>query len=125
VGGEPSVAAEGSVGGERSGEGEGILSAARPGTPAAITTEPQQPALPDAAEDTSDRSANGSEDTQPIPANGSADATTQTVPAAASGTGQPTAGGSHPADQDATQRLEPVGKPRTPKGPGREGKPRT
>ena len=116
---------EPSVSGERSGEGEGILSAARPGTPAAITTEPQQPALPDAAEDTSDRSANGSEDTQPIPANGSADATTQTVPAAASGTGQPTAGGSHPADQDATQRLEPVGKPRTPKGPGREGKPRT
>ena len=78
-------------------------------TPAS-TTEPQQPALPDAAEDASDRSANGNADaTQPIPANGSADATTQTVPA----------GGSHPADQDATQRLEPVGKPRIPKGPGK------
>jgi len=114
------------VGGERSGEGEGILLATRPGTQAAITTEPQQPALPDAAEDAGDRSAKGSADaTQPIPANGSADATTQTVPAAASGTGRPTAGGSHPADQDATQRLEPVGKPRTPKDPGREGKPRT
>jgi hypothetical protein len=125
LGGEPSVAAEGSVGGERSGEDEGILSATRPDTSTASTTEPQQPALPDAAEDASDRSADGSADTQPIPANGSADATTQTVPAAASGTGQPTAGGSHPADQDATQRLEPVGKPRTPKGPGREGKPRT
>jgi hypothetical protein len=128
---EPSVdderplAAEPSVGGERSGEGEGILSATRPGTSAATTTEPQQPALPDATEDATDRAGNGSADaTQPIPANRSADATTETVPAAASGTGQPTAGGSHRADQDATQRLEPVGKPRPPKGPGTEGKPR-
>jgi hypothetical protein len=90
---------------------------------AADTTQPQQPALTDADAD-ADRSANGGTDaTQPIVANGSADATTQTVPAAMAGPDRPAAGGLAP-DQDATQRLEPVGKPRNPKAPGKEGKPR-
>jgi hypothetical protein len=89
---------------------------------AADTTQPQQPALTDA--DAADRSADGGTDaTQPIVANGSADATTQTVPAAMAGPDRPAAGGLAP-DQDATQRLEPVGKPRNPKAPGKEGKPR-
>jgi hypothetical protein len=124
VGDEPSVG-EGSVAGEQPGEGDGVLSATRPDTPAAATTEPQQPVLSDAVEDASDRAASGSADaTQPVPANGSADATTQAVPAAPPGTGQPADAGSGAADQDATQRLEPVGKPRSPKAPGREGKPR-
>ena len=92
---------------------------------AAVTTEPQQPALPDAG-DTANRSVNGGVDaTQPIAATGTADATTEAVPAAAADAGQPTDGGEHASDQDATQRLEPVGKPRTAKAPGREGKPRT
>jgi len=123
--GEASADAERSPGDERSGEDDGMLSATRPGTPAAATTEPQQPALSDAVEDTTDRSANGSVDaTQPIPAKGSADATTQTVPAAEGATGQPAGGGSHAIGQEATQRLEPVGKPRSSKAPGREGRPR-
>jgi hypothetical protein len=96
-----------------------------PGGSAAATTEPQQPALSDAAEDATERSANGSADTtQPVLASASTEATTETVPAAAAGTGQPAGGGPAP-DQDATQRLEPVGKPRSSKAPGREGKPRT
>jgi hypothetical protein len=149
------------TGDDEAGQSEGILSATRPDTPApatsatataadtstaapeasgsaTLTTQPQQPALPDAAEDTAERSgndsadatepapANGSADTatQPIPANGSTDATTETVPAAAAGADQPPDSGGGALDQDATQRLEPVGKPHIPKAPGREGKPR-
>jgi hypothetical protein len=94
-----------------------------PGASAAVTTQPQQPALPD-TDDATDRSANsGADTTQPIAANGSADATTETVPAAAAEAGQPADGGGHAPDQDATQRMEPVGKPRSPKPPTREGKP--
>jgi len=90
----------------------------------AATTQPQQAALPDAADDAADRPVDGGADaTQPVLANGSADATTQTVPAA--GTDQPTEGGSGAPDQDATQRLEPIGRPRSTKTPGREGKPRS
>jgi hypothetical protein len=103
-----------------------------PGAPAAsgasgsatFTTQPQQPALPDATEEAAERSENGSADatTETVPANGSTDATTETVPAAA-GADQ-TAGGGGPAlDQDATQRLEPVGKPRASKPPTGESKP--
>jgi hypothetical protein len=88
----------------------------------ADTTQPQQPALTDA--DAADRSADGGTDTtQPTVANGSTDATTQTIPAAMAGPDQPAAGGLAP-EQDATQRLEPVGKPRNHKAPGKESKPR-
>src|SRR5829696_2607468 len=101
-------------------------STATPGAPgsAAVTTQPQQPALPDATEEAAERSGNGSADatTQPVQANGSADATTETVPAAA-GADQAADGGSRALDQDATQRLEPVGKPRSSKAPDSEGKP--
>ena len=92
--------------------------------PATVSTQPQQPALPDATEETAERSGNGGADapTQPVQVNGSADATTESVPAAAAA-GQTAEGGSHALDQDATQRLEPVGKPRSAKAPGREGKP--
>ena len=115
-------------------DGEGMLSATRPDTPAAtapdisasssaaVTTEPQQPVLPD-ADDATDRPANGGADaTQPLAANQSADDTTQTVPAAAAGAD---GGGSSASEQDATQRLEPAAKPNSPKTPGGEGKPRT
>jgi hypothetical protein len=142
------------------GDGEGMLSATRPDTPAAastqdatvtsasatatglasstpsspgasasaaVTTQPQQAALPD-TDDATDRSANGGADTtQPIAANGSTDATTETDPAAeaeaAAEADQPADGGGHAPDQDATQRMEPVGKPRSPKAPTQEGKP--
>jgi hypothetical protein len=124
-------------------DGDGMLSATRPDTPAAtapeistsssamaagastsaaVTTQPQQPVLPD-ADDATDRSANGGADaTQPLTANRSADDTTQTVPAAAAGAD---GGGSSASEQDATQRLEPAAKPHSPKTPGGEGKPRT
>jgi hypothetical protein len=102
--------------------------ASTPGSPgasisAAVTTRPEQPALPD-TDDTTDRSANGGPDTtQPMAANGSADATTETVPAATAEADRPADGGDHAPDQDATQRMEPVGKPRPPEAPTREGKP--
>jgi hypothetical protein len=100
--------------------------ASTPGGPdasAAVTTQPQQPALPD-TDDASDLSANGGPDTtQPIGANGSADATTETVPAATAEPGQLADGGVQAPDQDVTQRMEPVGKPSSPKAPTREGKP--
>jgi hypothetical protein len=100
-------------------------SGAAVGGSAAATTQPQQPALPESAEEGTDRSANGSADaTQPDLASGSTDATTETVPAASAGTGQPADGGIPAPDDDATQRLEPVGKPRSSKPSGREGKPR-
>jgi hypothetical protein len=114
--------------------GEDMLSATRPDSqdPAApeasgsatVTTQPQQPALPDATEEAAERSGNGSTDaiTQPVQADGPHDATTETVPAAA-GADQTADAGSRALDQDATQRLEPVGKPRSSKAPGREGKP--
>jgi hypothetical protein len=115
-------------------DGEGMLSATRPDTPAAtapdisasssaaVTTEPQQPVLPD-ADDATDRPANGGADaTQPLAATQSADDTTQTVPAAAAGAD---GGGSSASEPDVTQRLEPAAKPNSPKTPGGEGKPRT
>jgi hypothetical protein len=131
-------------------EGEGMLSATRPDTPAAAPApapsagasrqapsadRSQQPALPDADDPGADRSENGgAETTQPVPAaqTGPADGaaeTTETLetvePAAAAGDGEapgPTADGeAGSSDQDATQRLEPVGnKP----GAAKEGKPR-
>jgi cell division septum initiation protein DivIVA len=90
--------------------GDGMLAATRPDTP---------PAPEDA------------EATQPVPASGTAETTQSTLPGSAAETTQPdpavaaaeTPGGDDegPAgDQDATQRLEPVGnKP----GAGKEGKP--
>jgi hypothetical protein len=121
-------------------DGEGTLSATRPDAPAATSTQdatvvsasptatdvdsaqPQQPAFPD-TDDAADRSANGGADTtQPTATNGSADVTTETVPATAAEAGQPADGGPAP-DQDATQRMEPVGKPRSPKAPTGESKP--
>ena len=111
--------------------GEGILSATRPDSPdaavpeasAAATPQPQQPALPDGTQEAAERPGNGGADatTQPVQASGSADATTETVPAA--GADQAADGGSRALDQDATQRLEPVGKPDSAKAPTRESKP--
>jgi hypothetical protein len=111
---EVSTAGQGSVGAP---EGSDLDSAT-------ATARPQQPAFPDATEETAERSGNGSADTttETLQANGPADATTETVPAAA-GAGQAGDGGGPALDQDATQRLEPVGKPRSSKPPTREGKP--
>jgi hypothetical protein len=67
--------------------GDGMLPAVRPDVP-------EQPALTEAAED---RSANGSGET------------TQPTPAAATGSDGTAEGQDGVSDQDATQRLEPVG----------------
>jgi len=115
--------------------GQGILSATRPDSPdaagpeasasASATTQPQQPALPDGTEEAAGRPGDGGADatTQPVQASGSADATTETVPAA--GADQAADGGSRALDQDATQRLEPVGKPGSAKAPTGESKPQS
>ena len=120
---------------DQAGHDESMLSATRPdladqtvpesADPATVTNEAQQPALPDTTEEVAEQPGNGSADvaTQPVQVNGSADATTEAAPAATDA--GPTAdGGSHELDPDATQRLEPVGKPRSPKPPGGEGRPR-
>jgi hypothetical protein len=111
--------------------GEGMLAATRPDTPTAesapvISEEasagsapddrPQQPADADTDADGAGRPANGSaEATQPVEA---------TQPAPADSTAEITNPDAGPSDQDATQRLEPVGnKPGTLKAAGKEGKP--
>jgi hypothetical protein len=131
--------------GEETGDDDGILSATRPDTPGTSTAStaptrdaaapavagPQQPALSDAVADGTDRSESGSADatqpvqatgsTQPVPATGSGEATTQPVPTA--GPDQPGGGNSPATDQDATQRLEPVGRSRS-KPAAKESRPR-
>jgi hypothetical protein len=107
-----------------------MLAATRPDTPTAesapatseeasgdpaATDHPEQPSLPDTDDGGAARSANGSaeatqpvEVTQPAPADSTAELT------------DPAGSGEAPgfADQDATQRLEPVGNK-----PAKEGKP--
>jgi hypothetical protein len=90
-----------------------------------VTTQPQQPVPPDPGGATDESASGGADATQPLAANGSSDATTQAVPATAAEANQPVDGGGQAPDQDATQRLEPVGKPRSPKAPTSEGKPST
>ena len=111
--------------------GEGMLAATRPDTPteesAPLTSEeasggsapsdrPQQPALPDTDDAAAGRPADGSaEATQPVEA---------TQPAPADSTAEITNPDAGSSDQDATQRLEPVGnKPGAAKANGKEGKP--
>jgi cell division septum initiation protein DivIVA len=116
--------------------GEGMLAATRPETPtdesapatseeasggSASTDHPQPPSLPDTDDGGAGRSANGSveatqpvETTQPAPADSTAEITDP------AGSGEPPGS----ADQDATQRLEPVGdKPGAAKAAAKEGKP--
>jgi cell division septum initiation protein DivIVA len=114
------------------GAADGMLSATRPGDLA--DDGPGQPTLPDVV-DSDDRSEvadpeatrldpdsaaaaeTTQETTQPVPDGDPAD-TTQQVPAATTADGDGTGD-----DQDATQRLEPVGnRSRSPKPNGREGK---
>jgi cell division septum initiation protein DivIVA len=118
---------------------DGMVSAARPDTPdptpAEADDQPEQPALSDAVDESADGSAAGdgeatqpvltstnAETTQPSPADDPAATTQPTPPAAANGEGGST-------DQDATQRLEPVGngdtKSRSSKPPAKEGKNRS
>jgi hypothetical protein len=78
---------------------EGMLSATRPDAP-------QQPALTDAVDDGSDRAPNGGgEVTQPGPTTG-AEVTQPDPGTGADGVGD---GEGRTSDQEATQRLEPVG----------------
>jgi hypothetical protein len=102
-------------------DGDGMLAATRPGDPAADAADdlPRQPALPDAVDggdrpkgdDTAEAAqpvAASEEDeatqerTQPVLGDGAAD-TTQQVPATPAGADD------QAGDEDATQRLEPVG----------------
>ena len=97
--------------------GDAMLSATRPDTPPVDASAPGD-----------------AEATQPVPAGGAAESTQANLPGDAAETTRPGPAaapadpddGQGPADdQDATQRLEPVGKPPSPKAPTREGKPRT
>jgi len=118
--------------------GDGMLSATRPGdsdrSPPEAADQPEQPSLPGAVDD----SAHGSADGGAESADGNAEAT-QPVLTSTAETTQPTpaddpaAAGSvngegGPGDQDATQRLEPVGnggaKSRSSKPAAKEGKAR-
>jgi hypothetical protein len=125
--------------------GEDMLSATRPDTPtaesapvtsdeasgddAAATDRPQQPDLPDAVDAGTGRSANGSaEATQPVAAAqpAPADSTAEITDPAGSGElpGQAADDLAGSPDQDATQRLEPVGnKPGAAKPAAKEDKP--
>ncbi|MDF2742245.1 MAG: hypothetical protein K0S88_3615, partial [Actinomycetia bacterium] len=111
--------------------GEGMLAATRPDTPteesAPLTSEeasggsapsdrPQQPVLPDTDDAAAGRPADGSaEATQPVEA---------AQPAPADSTAEITNPDGGSSDQEATQRLEPVGnKPGAAKANGKEGKP--
>jgi hypothetical protein len=115
----------------------GMLSATRPDTPTAesapvISEEasggsapddrPQQPALADADADADDAGAGAGR-----PANGSAEATQPveaTQPAPADSTAESTNPDAGSSDQDATERLEPVGNnPGAAKAAGKEDKP--
>ena len=126
---------------------DGMLSATRPGDPDLSLPEaadqPEQPSLSEVVDDGADGSADGdagsadgnpeatqpvltsttAETTQPTPADDPAATTQPTPPAAGSANGE---GG--PGDQDATQRLEPVGnggaKSRSSKPAAKEGKAR-
>ncbi|MDP9210108.1 MAG: hypothetical protein M3O65_16785 [Actinomycetota bacterium] len=126
---------------------DGMLSATRPGDPDLSLPEaadqPEQPTLSEVVDDSADRSADGdaesadgnpeatqpvltsttAETTQPTPADDPAATTQLNPPAAGSANGE---GG--PGDQDATQRLEPVGnggaKSRSSKPAAKEGKAR-
>ena len=126
---------------------DGMLSATRPGDPDLSLPEaadqPEQPTLSEVVDDSADRSPDGdaesadgnpeatqpvltsttAETTQPAPADDPAATTQPTSPAAGSANGE---GG--PGDQDATQRLEPVGnggaKSRSSKPAAKEGKAR-
>jgi hypothetical protein len=93
---------------------EGMLSATRPDAP-------QQPALTDAVDDGGDRAATGgAEVTQPDPSTG-AEVTQPGPGTGADGVGD---GEGRTSDQEATQRLEPVGnKARSAKPAAGEGKP--
>jgi hypothetical protein len=120
--------------------GDGMLSATRPGTaepsrPAAAD-RPEQPVLTDPVDDSADGPTPGdAEATQPVLASATAE-TTQPTPAdnptATTQPSPPTSeasanGEAGPADQDATQRLEPAGnntRSRTGKPAAKEGKPR-
>jgi hypothetical protein len=109
--------------------GEGMLSATRPDTPA----DESAPLTSDEASDTDDagagRSTNGSvEATQPVEAAqpAPADSTAEITEPAGSGElpGQAADGPAGSSDQDATQRLEPVGnQPGAAKPNAKEGKP--
>ncbi|HEX7147539.1 MAG TPA: hypothetical protein VF512_08520 [Actinomycetota bacterium] len=130
---------------------DGMLSATRPGDPDLSLPEaadqPEQPTLSEVVDDSADRSADGdaesadgnpeatqpvltsttAETTQPAPADDPAATTQPTSPAAQSSAGSANGEGG-PGDQDATQRLEPVGnggaKSRSSKPAAKEGKAR-
>jgi hypothetical protein len=132
-------------------DGDGLLSATRPGvadlSPPEAADQPEQPSLPDAVDDSADGSADGNAEsadgnpeatqpvltsttaqtTQPTPADDPAATTQPTPPAAQSAAGSANGEGG-PGDQDATQRLEPVGnggaKSRSSKPAAKEGKAR-
>ncbi|HEV2893696.1 MAG TPA: hypothetical protein VG411_08090 [Actinomycetota bacterium] len=125
-------------------DGDGLLSATRPGDPGPTLTEtdrPEQPALPDAVDDGANGStamdgegeatqpvlATTAETTQPTPADDPA-ATTQPTPVATGAT-EPANDEAGPGNQDATQRLEPFSnggaKSRSTKPPAKEGKSRS
>jgi cell division septum initiation protein DivIVA len=106
-------------------DGDGMLSATRPGDPGLSGPEtadqPEQPSLSDAVDDGADGPADGdaeatqpaltattAEATQPAPAD-DPDATTQSAPPAVQSAAGSANGEGGPGDQDATQRLEPVG----------------
>ncbi len=130
---------------------DGMLSATRPGDPDLSLPEaadqPEQPTLSEVVDDSADGSADGdaesadgnpeatqpvltsttAETTQPAPADDPAATTQPTPPAAQSAAGSGNGEGG-PGDQDATQRLEPVGnggaKSRSSKPAAKEGKAR-
>jgi hypothetical protein len=118
--------------------GEGMLLATRPDTPtaesapvtadeasgdAAAIDRPQQPALPDADDAGTGRSGSGgAEAAQPAPADSTAEITDPAGSGELPGQAADDLAGS--PDQDATQRLEPVGdKPGAAKPAAKEGKP--
>jgi hypothetical protein len=123
--------------------GEGMLSATRPDSPDPLPVEaddqPERPGLSDAVDDSTDGSAaSDGEATQPVltsttaetsPADDPAATTQPTQPAAAKAAPGSANGEGGSADQDATQRLEPVGnsgtKSRSSKPPAKEGKNRS
>jgi hypothetical protein len=122
---------------------DGMLSAARPDTPdptpAEADDQPEQPALSDAVDESADGSevsdgeatqpvltSTTAETTQPSPTDDPAATTQPTPPAAAKAAPDSANGEGGSTDQDATQRLEPVGnsgtKSRSSKPPAKEGK---
>jgi hypothetical protein len=116
-------------------EGDGMLSAARPGAPA-TNQEPSGPTPPadapkqqtladDAVDDEADGSPGDAVTTQPVPVSGTAETTQPTPPTGATeASGGPPDGEGRPHDQEATQRLEPVGNNRasSSKPTAKEGK---